>query len=47
MLVFLLFFFYSKGSETLKRIAQRGDVCLILEDIHGQAGQGSEHPTEL
>ena len=35
--------FYSKGSRALERVAQRGGGCLILGDIQGAAGSGSEH----
>ena len=36
--------FYSKGSETLEQVARTGGGCSVLEDIQGQAGQGSEQP---
>jgi len=35
--------FYSKGSEALAQVAQRGVGCPIPGDTQGQAGQGSEH----
>ena len=37
-------FFYSKDSEALAQVAQRGGGCPIPGDIEGQAGWGSEQP---
>ena len=37
-------FFYSKGSEALEQVAQRGGRCPVSGDILGQAGWGSEQP---
>ena len=34
---------YNKGSEALAQVAHKGSGCLVLRDIQGQAGQGSEH----
>ena len=39
-----LFFFYSKGGETLEQVALRGGGCPVPGDVQGQAGQGSEQP---
>jgi len=39
--------YYNKGSEALSQDAQRCDGCPIPADTQGQAGQGSDHPTEL
>jgi len=33
--------FYSKGSEALEQVAQRGGECPIPGDIQGQVGWGS------
>jgi len=40
-------FFYCKGGETLKQVAQKGGGCPIPGDIQGQVGWGSEHLMEL
>jgi len=39
--------FYSKGGEALAQVAQRRSRSPILEDIRGQAEQGSEQPDAL
>ena len=35
---------YSKGSETLEQVSQRGGRCSICGNIQGQVGWGSEQP---
>ena len=37
-------FFYRKGGEALKQVAQRGGGCPIPGDIQNQAGWDSEQP---
>jgi len=37
-------FFYSEGGEALEQVAQRGGRCLMLRNIQGQVGRGSEQP---
>lgn len=33
---------YHEGGETLEWVSQKGDRCLIPENIQGHVGQGSE-----